>query len=119
MAAKLTRLTHKNSDTTASSDRELYHLQFSLQAASSETFGYTSRIKEICNDVFNVVATVKCPHGQFRWRWGACRLACLLWLCTVTLQSVCVVICPRKRIHSLRISISGNRLKNSVCRWAR
>jgi len=31
MAAKLTRLTH----------RELYHLQFSLQAASPETFGYT------------------------------------------------------------------------------
>jgi hypothetical protein len=30
-----------NSDTTASSGRELYYLQFSLQAASSETFGYT------------------------------------------------------------------------------
>jgi hypothetical protein len=40
MAAKLTRLTHKT-DTTALSGRELYHLQFSLQAASSETFGYT------------------------------------------------------------------------------
>jgi hypothetical protein len=37
--------THKtdsqNSDTTASSGRELYHLQFSLEAASPETFGYT------------------------------------------------------------------------------
>jgi len=40
MAAKLTRLT-QNSDTTAPSDRELYDLQFSLQAASPETFEYT------------------------------------------------------------------------------
>jgi hypothetical protein len=40
MAAKLTRLT-QNSDTTARSGRELYHLQFSLQGASPETFGYT------------------------------------------------------------------------------
>jgi len=39
MAAKLTRLT-QNSDTTARSGRELYHLQFSLQA-SPETFRYT------------------------------------------------------------------------------
>jgi len=39
MAAKLTRLTHKNSVTTALSGRELYHLQFLLQAASLETFG--------------------------------------------------------------------------------
>jgi hypothetical protein len=31
----------QNSDTTAPSSRELYHLQFSLQAASPETFGYT------------------------------------------------------------------------------
>jgi hypothetical protein len=30
----------QNSDTTAPSGRELYHLQFSLQAASLETFGY-------------------------------------------------------------------------------
>jgi hypothetical protein len=40
MAEKLTRLTHKT-DTTAPSGIELYHLQFSLQAASPETFGYT------------------------------------------------------------------------------
>jgi hypothetical protein len=37
--------THKtdsqNSDTTAPSGRELYHLQFLLRAASLETFGYT------------------------------------------------------------------------------
>jgi hypothetical protein len=31
----------QNSDTTAPSGRELYHLQFSLQAVSPETFGYT------------------------------------------------------------------------------
>jgi hypothetical protein len=31
----------QNSDTTAPSGRELYHLQFSRQAASPETFGYT------------------------------------------------------------------------------
>jgi hypothetical protein len=31
----------QNSDTTAPSGRELYHLQFSLQAASPETCGYT------------------------------------------------------------------------------
>jgi hypothetical protein len=30
----------QNSDTTAPSGRELYHLQLSLQAASPETFGY-------------------------------------------------------------------------------
>jgi len=39
MAAKLTRPTHKIA--IAPSDRKLYHLQFSLQAASPETFGYT------------------------------------------------------------------------------
>jgi hypothetical protein len=31
----------QNSDTTAPSGRELYYLQFSLQVASPETFGYT------------------------------------------------------------------------------
>jgi hypothetical protein len=31
----------QNSDITAPSGRELYHLQFSRQAASPETFGYT------------------------------------------------------------------------------
>jgi hypothetical protein len=31
----------QNSDTTAPSGRELYHLQFSLHAASPETFGYS------------------------------------------------------------------------------
>jgi hypothetical protein len=31
----------QNSTATAHSGRELYHLQFSLQASSPETFGYT------------------------------------------------------------------------------
>jgi hypothetical protein len=31
----------QNSDTTAPSGKELYHLQLSLQAVSTETFGYT------------------------------------------------------------------------------
>jgi hypothetical protein len=31
----------QNSDTTVPSGRELYHVQFSLQAASPATFGYT------------------------------------------------------------------------------
>jgi hypothetical protein len=31
----------QNRDKTAPSDRDLYHLQFSLQAVSPETFGYT------------------------------------------------------------------------------
>jgi hypothetical protein len=41
MTAKLARLTHKNSDTTAPSGRELYHLLFPIQAANPETFGNT------------------------------------------------------------------------------
>jgi len=41
MAAKFTRLT-QNSDTIAPSGRELYHLQFSLCAASPETYGYNN-----------------------------------------------------------------------------
>jgi hypothetical protein len=31
----------QNSDTTVPSGREMYHLQFSLQAGSPETLGYT------------------------------------------------------------------------------
>jgi hypothetical protein len=40
MTAKLTRLTHKIA-IQLHLVAELYHLQFSLQAASPETFGYT------------------------------------------------------------------------------
>jgi hypothetical protein len=56
----------QKSDKTAPSGRELYHLQFSLQAASPETFGYTlvcrrkksnedwggpTRTNSLCSDV--------------------------------------------------------------------
>jgi len=34
MVAKLTKIYSQNSDTTAPSSKELYHLQFSLQASS-------------------------------------------------------------------------------------
>jgi hypothetical protein len=46
--------THKtdsqNSDTTASNGRELYHVQFSLQAASPETFGYALVVDNLLID---------------------------------------------------------------------
>jgi hypothetical protein len=41
MAAKLTRLTHKIVIQLPPSVRDLYQLQFLLQAASLETFGYS------------------------------------------------------------------------------
>jgi len=37
----------QNSDTTAPSCRELYHLRFSLQASSPETFEYTLVYSEV------------------------------------------------------------------------
>jgi hypothetical protein len=48
----------QNSDTTASSGRELYHLQFSLQATSPKTFGYTL--------VFNILQTNTKVRNIFR-----------------------------------------------------
>jgi len=42
MAAKLTRLTHE-----IAIQRELYHIQFSFQAASPETFGYTLVLNKV------------------------------------------------------------------------
>jgi hypothetical protein len=54
----------QNSDTTAPSGTELYHLQFSLQAASPETFGYTLVCVCMCmcvciyiQDLLNYTAT--------------------------------------------------------------
>jgi len=41
LAAKLTRLSHKIAIQLHLVAGEVYHLQFSLQAASPETFGYT------------------------------------------------------------------------------
>jgi hypothetical protein len=50
-----TRYTNsQNSDTTAPSARELYHSQFTLQAANPETFGYTFLFidfKKVCDPV--------------------------------------------------------------------
>jgi hypothetical protein len=41
----------QNSDTTAPNDKELYHLQFLLRAASLETLGYTLVISYWCRNV--------------------------------------------------------------------
>jgi hypothetical protein len=49
----------QNRDTTAPSGRELYHLQFSLQAASPETFGYTLVINAVETDLLNSQETDK------------------------------------------------------------
>jgi len=49
LGAKLTRLTHK-SDTTAPSVRDMYHLQFSLQAASPELLDTLSYMVELGSD---------------------------------------------------------------------
>jgi hypothetical protein len=61
MAGKKNYTDSQNSDTTASSGRELYHLQFSLQAASPETFGYTL-----------VFLTVIRTSRQRILTWGGC-----------------------------------------------
>jgi hypothetical protein len=57
MAAKLTRLIHKIAIQLHLVARELYHLQFSLRAASPETFGYTLVRKE---------GVSKCLEGNVR-----------------------------------------------------
>jgi hypothetical protein len=49
----------QNSDTTAPSGRELYHLQFSLQVASPETFGYTI----LCNKFKLLLGSKKVGGG--------------------------------------------------------
>jgi hypothetical protein len=45
MAAKLTRLTHKIAIQLHLVAESCYHLQFSLQEASPENFGYTLLLK--------------------------------------------------------------------------
>jgi hypothetical protein len=69
MASKLTRLTKKNSDTTAPSGRELRHLQFSLQTASPETFGYTL-VHFLCSFV-NILAPMTKHRVIQAWRQAA------------------------------------------------
>jgi hypothetical protein len=62
----------KNSDTTAPSGRELYHMQFSLRAASPETFGYTIVLSTTFKNWFfssvlcDSHTTDECVIGQ-RW----------------------------------------------------
>jgi hypothetical protein len=51
----------QNNDTTAPSSRELYRLQFSLQVASPETFGYTLVWRTITTD--NALKSY-CHSGQ-------------------------------------------------------
>jgi hypothetical protein len=71
MTAKFTRLTHRIVITTAHSGRELYHLQFSLQKASLETFGYTLvfalRLTSLVSEQTNKKEKNK-KNGSFRKR---------------------------------------------------
>jgi hypothetical protein len=43
----------QNSDTTAPSSRELYHLQFSLQVASPEILDTPSYLRQVCGILLN------------------------------------------------------------------
>jgi hypothetical protein len=55
----------QNSDTTAPSGRELHHLQFSLQAASPETFGYIL--------IYYILSFIKGNHNRecsMADKWG-------------------------------------------------
>jgi hypothetical protein len=59
MAAKLTRLTHKMA-IQMHTGKELCHLQFSLQAAGPETFGYNLvYFIECYKDALNFLPYVK------------------------------------------------------------
>jgi hypothetical protein len=49
MAPKLTGLTHRIAIQLPTSGRELYHLQFSLQAANPETFGYIILLRDFAS----------------------------------------------------------------------
>jgi hypothetical protein len=55
MAAKLTRLTHKIAIQLHLVAEKLYHLQFSLQASSPETFRYTLVLLPYCDGNFTVI----------------------------------------------------------------
>jgi hypothetical protein len=57
MAAELTKLTHKRSDATAPSGRELYHLQFSLQVCVAAWGGEAFR-------TYNAPAVGACRHRE-------------------------------------------------------
>jgi hypothetical protein len=59
----------QNSDTSAPSDRDLYHLQFSLQAASLETFGYTvvNSNGDICKHSYEPFGSTKTLNLLITW----------------------------------------------------
>jgi hypothetical protein len=69
MAAKLARLT-ENSNTAAPSGRELYHLQFSSQAASPETFGYTLLCLYACTYIRSLGSQTQ-GHTILRSTWAS------------------------------------------------
>jgi len=52
-----------DSDTTAPSGRELYHLQFSLQAAIPEFFGYTL-LELKCNNFNKFILVIRAYRAQ-------------------------------------------------------
>jgi hypothetical protein len=52
MAAKLARLTHKIAIQLHLGGRWLYHLQFSLQVASPETFCYILALRTLSSQVY-------------------------------------------------------------------
>jgi hypothetical protein len=65
----LWRQNSQNSDTTAPSGREMYHLQFSLQqVASPETFGYT-----LVRNSATVLPNFLPSSIQTRWPWEPLR----------------------------------------------
>jgi hypothetical protein len=58
--AKTYYIDSQNSYTTAPSGRELYHLQFSLQAASPETFGHTLASTEYKRQLIQISSALLC-----------------------------------------------------------
>jgi hypothetical protein len=62
MATKLTKLT-QNNHTAAPNGREMCHLQFSLQPASPETFGYT--LVDEATDVVKDAHLITCVRYMF------------------------------------------------------
>jgi len=59
----------QNSDTAVHRGRELYHLQFSLQAVSPETFGHTL----VCVSQPGLRETL----GLLENQWWLCSLPCI------------------------------------------
>jgi hypothetical protein len=70
----------RNSDTTSHSDRELYHLQFSLQAASPETFGYALvHVTEYPQGSRDLFTWSRYSLKIYRWCKKKSRLGIISW----------------------------------------